>query len=248
MGTPHVVDLGKELEFSLQANGGGDSTPRVYMVGDGATEAIDPYASQTWMQGSETYIARTKVTPTVSVMDDPSQWEFAKGSSGQWVDNVSDARPIWSWPNRTGSTTITYVSPISKFIMVVDAPGPKPQTPGQSMGGPFDTYFLEADQITGPYRLITYMPAFGPAAYFSNVPSKFVGNVSTDDHGQKVLECFLSYSQWGQLPGNCLVYLPVGRLQMLLRFAADAGKPTGRTDPPGSTYKWNMLPIRLVLQ
>jgi hypothetical protein len=104
--------------------------------------------------------------------------------------------------------------------MVVNAPRPKPQTPGQSMGGPFDTYFLEADQITGPYRLITYMPAFGPAAYFSNAPSKFVANVSTDDHGQKVLECFLSYSQWGQLPGNCLAYLPVGWLQMLLRFAA----------------------------
>ena len=38
------------------------------------------------------------------------------------------------------------------------------------MGGPFDTYFLEADAITGPYRMITYMPAFGPAAYFGNIP------------------------------------------------------------------------------
>lgn len=70
------------------------------------------------------------------------------------------------------------------------------------------------------------MPAFGPAAYFANIPSKFVGTkVTKDDRGQSVLECYLSYSQWGQLPG----------------------KPTGRSDPPGSSYKWDMLPIRLVL-
>ena len=41
---------------------------------------------------------------------------------------------VWSWPNRTGSTTITYIAPLKKFVMVVDAPGVKPQTPGQSMG------------------------------------------------------------------------------------------------------------------
>jgi len=43
--------------------------------------------------------------------------------------------------------------------------------------------------------------------------------------GNTVLECFLSYSQWGQLPGP----------------------PTGRSDPPGSGYKWDLLPIRLVV-
>jgi hypothetical protein len=172
----------------------------------------------------------------------------------------------------------------------------------RSMGGPFDTYLLEADAITGPYRMITYMPvrphqaprwpgralsllpwevagpldthhswpvlrgvfgdtearniftfcrrypilpylvgislfsphaaprpaaqAFGPAAYFANIPSKFVANATTTDaEGNAVLACYLSYSQWGQLPGL----------------------PTGRSDPPGSSYKWDMLPIRLVL-
>lgn len=53
-GTPHVVDLGQELEFAPQANGNGDRTPRLYVVADGAT---DPWAPQTWMQGSETYLA-----------------------------------------------------------------------------------------------------------------------------------------------------------------------------------------------
>jgi hypothetical protein len=48
MGTPHVVDLGRELEYAPQANGAGDTTKRVYMVADGAREEVDPYAPQTW--------------------------------------------------------------------------------------------------------------------------------------------------------------------------------------------------------
>ena len=32
-----------------QANGGGDTTPRAYLVADGARESVDPYAPQTWM-------------------------------------------------------------------------------------------------------------------------------------------------------------------------------------------------------
>ena len=143
-----------------QANSGGDVTKRVYLVGDGAREEVDPYAPQTWMMGSETYLARTKVEPAPEVMTDGSQWcdlshvahlfslscslllsrsrsflirtshslpprEFA--ADGKWVDSVTDAKPIWSWPNRTGSTCITYIPPLKKFIMVVEAPGPIPQ-------------------------------------------------------------------------------------------------------------------------
>ena len=48
MGTPHVVDLGRELEYAPQANGAGDTTKRVYMVADGAREEVDSYAPQTW--------------------------------------------------------------------------------------------------------------------------------------------------------------------------------------------------------
>lgn len=74
-GTPHIVDLGRDLEHAPEANdpAGSDTTPRAYLVADGATELNAP---QTWMQGSETYLARTKVTPTPTVMDDGSQWEF----------------------------------------------------------------------------------------------------------------------------------------------------------------------------
>ena len=44
------------------------------------------------VQGSETYIARTKAEPSPSVMHDGSQWEFA--ADGKWVDSVQDATPV----------------------------------------------------------------------------------------------------------------------------------------------------------
>jgi hypothetical protein len=38
-----------------------------------------------------------------------------------------------------------------------------------------NSYLMESDQITGPYKLITYMKNFGRQAYFLNFPSKFIG-------------------------------------------------------------------------
>ena len=37
-----------------------------------------------------------------------------------------------------------------------------------------NSYILEADQLTGPWRLVTYMKDFGEQAYFLNFPSKFI--------------------------------------------------------------------------
>ena len=37
-----------------------------------------------------------------------------------------------------------------------------------------DSYILEADAITGPYRMVTYMRDFGQQGYFLNIPSKFI--------------------------------------------------------------------------
>jgi len=39
----------------------------------------------------------------------------------------------------------------------------------------FNTWVLESDQITGPFRLVTFMRDFGGQAYFVNIPSKFIG-------------------------------------------------------------------------
>ena len=36
------------------------------------------------------------------------------------------------------------------------------------------SYILEADALTGPWRLVTYLKDFGEQAYFLNFPSKFI--------------------------------------------------------------------------
>lgn len=36
------------------------------------------------------------------------------------------------------------------------------------------SYILEADAITGPWRIVSYMKDFGEQAYFLNLPSKFI--------------------------------------------------------------------------
>ncbi len=39
-----------------------------------------------------------------------------------------------------------------------------------------DSYILEADKLTGPWRMVTYMKDFGEQAYFLNFPSKFISS------------------------------------------------------------------------
>ncbi|HSV99636.1 MAG TPA: hypothetical protein VLI39_05650 [Sedimentisphaerales bacterium] len=39
-----------------------------------------------------------------------------------------------------------------------------------------DSYILEANEMTGPWRLATYMKDFGEQDYFLNIPTKFLSN------------------------------------------------------------------------
>ena len=62
---------------------------------------------------------------------------------------------------------MTYIPKDKKYIMSVTcAPGTSTQR--------FDTYLLESDHVTGPWKIITYMKNFGEQAYFVNIPSKFI--------------------------------------------------------------------------
>ena len=60
------------------------------------------------------------------------------------------------------------------------------------MVGDFDTYFLESDSITGPWRLANYNARFGSEAYFCNWPSKFLAKQANTT--QRVYDGFLAYS------------------------------------------------------
>jgi hypothetical protein len=66
-----------------------------------------------------------------------------------------------------GCVTITYDAPLGKYLMCV--------TDGGITIWKFNTYILEADEITGPWRLVAYLKDFGEQGYFVNFPSKFIG-------------------------------------------------------------------------
>jgi alpha-galactosidase len=166
-GAPHVVDFGRDMRFS--PNG------KFYMVAHGADRAND---YEGWMQGSLVFLARAPPAP--STLNDASVYEFYAGGHGPaatWSSRLADAAPLISWGNRTGVVTLAWHPLLAKFIMVVSTPTESPFT-GSDTPPPnrtYDTYFLESDDITGPWALVTYAAQFGPQAYFANIPSKFMG-------------------------------------------------------------------------
>jgi hypothetical protein len=90
----------------------------------------------------------------------------------------------------------------------------------------FDTYFLEADAITGPWRYVTYMAKFGPQAYFVNHPSKFLARRANTAAG--TFDAFLMYSanfDLNYMRGPCF----------------------GDPDPPNSEYHMNLQQARFRL-
>ncbi len=161
MGTPHFVDFGRNLEHSPDG--------KAYLVGHGATDA-DPtprIAGNSWIAGDAVYLAR--VTPSPKNINDLGAYEFFAGRGAEggpvWSRNFADIRPLLAWDDRMGCATITYNAPLRKYLMCV--------TDGWPGVEDMNSYILEADEITGPYRMITFMNKFGRQGYFLNFPSKF---------------------------------------------------------------------------
>jgi hypothetical protein len=162
IGTPHFVDFGKNMEHSP----GG----KAYLVGHGALEnnPAPRIAGNSWIAGDAAYLAR--VTPSPQTINDPAAWEFFAGRAADgkpvWSRNFADIKPLAAWRHRMGCTTITYNAPLRKYLMCV--------TDGWPGVEDMNSYLLEADELTGPYRLITFMAKFGRQGYFLTFPSKFI--------------------------------------------------------------------------
>jgi len=177
IGSPHIVDFGKNLEHSPDG--------KAYLVGHGASDgAKRRFAYNSWITGDEIYLAR--VTPSIENINDVSKYEFfagrASGSSDAegkplWTSDFSKIKPIAAWKDNMGCVTMTYNAALKKYLMCV--------TDGTTTYGYFNTYILESDQIVGPWKLVTYMKHFGEQAYFVNIPSKFIGG-----DGRKLWLCF----------------------------------------------------------
>ena len=65
-----------------------------------------------------------------------------------------------------GCATATYDPALKKYLMCV--------TDGWPTCAKMNSYILEADELTGPWRLVVYMKDFGEQGYFLNFPSKFI--------------------------------------------------------------------------
>ncbi len=159
-GAPHFVDFGKNMTYSPDGY--------AYLVAHGST---DPLACTNWIQGDDIYLARVK--PSIKTINDAEAYEFYKpesdGTPG-WTNDFADMKPILSWPGELGCVTVSYNAPLGKYLMCI--------TRGKTaITG--NTIILEADALTGPWKMIRFLEDFGPFAYFVNIPTKFI---SGDGH------------------------------------------------------------------
>lgn len=164
IGAPHFVDFGKNMEHSPDG--------KAYLVAQGAVHPDEhaQFANLSWITADQVYLLR--VTPSPRTINDPSDYEFYGGTGTDgapvWTKDFAAIKPLLEWNNNMGCVTVTYNAPLKKYIMCV--------TDGENTCSYMNTYLLEADALTGPWKLIVYMKHFGEQAYFVNIPSKFISN------------------------------------------------------------------------
>jgi hypothetical protein len=172
-GAPHFVDFGRNMQYSPDG--------RAYLVGHGARDP-DPrprQANASWVTGDQVYLARVK--PTRRGINNRDRWQYFAGYNFRgkplWTHEFLRIKPLIDWNNNCGNVSMTYDAPLRKYLMIV--------TDGGNTISRFNTYVLESDHVTGPWKLVVYMRHFGEQGYFVNIPSKFI---SAD--GRKAWLCY----------------------------------------------------------
>ena len=185
MGAPHFVDFGKNLTHSPDGKayllGMGaeknDPKPRPCIKPGPPGQAFEPqrecnddfaHANLSWISADQIYLGR--VTPSPETINDLNAYEFFAGhdSTGKpvWTKEFEEIKPLIEWNNNMGCVTATYAPGLKKYLMCI--------TDGWPTVATMDSYILEADSLTGPWRMVVYMKDFGEQAYFLNFPSKFI--------------------------------------------------------------------------
>ena len=186
IGAPHFVDFGRNMEHSPDG--------KAYLVCMGAEES-DPhprFANLSWCAADQVYLIR--VTPSVETINSLDAYEFFAGHDEDgnplWTSDFEKIEPLLDWNNHMGCVTATYNAPLQKYFMCV--------TDGWRTRSNMDSYILEADTLTGPWRMVTYMQEFGTQGYFLNFPSKFIS-----DDGKTMWLCYSgNYGAHTRLPRN----------------------------------------------
>ena len=216
IGAPHFVDFGKNMQHSPDG--------KAYLVAHGSTRRD---AQNEWQMGDQVYLLR--VTPSPATINDPKAYEFFAGygpaGEARWTREFDQIQPLLTWEGRLGIVTASYVAPLKKHLMFIS------RGMSYKSDAPHDTLILEADAVAGPWKLVEYLPAFGPNAYFVNLPTKFIS--------QDGLTGWLCYSscwdsKWNFRPGNP----PGSHYSMSLhevRLVSRTGPPDRGLTKPGDT-------------
>ena len=204
IGAPHFVDFGRNLQHSPDG--------KAYLVAQGASDGVNRrYAYNSWITADQVYLIR--VVPGIANMNDASRYEFYAGEDGSgnavWTPDFKRIRPIAEWKDHMGCVTMTYNAPLKKYLMCV--------TDGGNTVSRYNTYVLESDRISGPWKLVTHMDNFGEQAYFVNIPSKFI---SAD--GRIIWLCYAA------------------------NFSSGWGGITFKSRPPGSRYGMCLQEVRVL--
>jgi hypothetical protein len=184
IGAPHFVDFGKNMQHSPDG--------KAYLVAHGSTRRQAP---NEWQMGDQVFLLR--VTPSPATINDPKAYEFfagySAGGQAQWTRDFEQIKALLTWEGRLGIVTVSYVAPLKKHLMFIS------RGMSYESDAPHDTMILEADDVAGPWKLVEYLAAFGPNAYFVNLPTKF----SSLD-GRTGWLCYSSCwnSKWEFRPGN----------------------------------------------
>ena len=127
-----------------------------------------------WIRGDAIALLRDRSALTAESINNASSWEVWSNATRRWTSlshaySWTDARwaenaaPIVRWPGRVGVTNVVRSS--GRFLMFVSVP-----TAHGWSNGTMDSWVAEADELTGPWRLVSYWTAFGPQGYFLNAP------------------------------------------------------------------------------
>jgi hypothetical protein len=164
IGSPHFIDFGKNMQYSPDG--------KAYLIAHGAdtSDTKTRFWNDSWITGDQIYLLR--VIPSIENINDISKYEFFAGYDSKgiaiWTEDFKKIKPLLEWNNNMGCVTVTYNAPLKKYLMCV--------TDGGNTCAKMNTYILESDNITGPWKIVTYMRDFGEQAYFVNIPSKFISN------------------------------------------------------------------------
>jgi hypothetical protein len=220
IGAPHFVDYGQNMEHSPDGKAylvgmgavADDPEPRpcIQNAGSGefAVQECDsdfPHGNLSWISADQIYL--TRVTPSPETINDIKAYEFFGGhdANGEpvWTSDFEQIKPLIEWNNNMGCVTTTWVPALNKYLMCI--------TDGWPTVAKMDSYILEADKITGPWKMVTYLKDFGEQGYFLNFPSKFIS-----DDGKTLWLCYSANFSPGWNGAKLGINPPGGRYGLAL--------------------------------